>query len=103
MNIAIAGKGGSGKTTIAGTLARILAADGVEVLAVDADMNPNLGISLGLGVERTTGLAGAREALKANGGVLPESMEDVVTQFAIDAGEGIRLLQVWKIDHFKPT
>jgi len=102
MKIAIAGKGGSGKTTIAGTLARVLAADGHEVLAVDADMNPNLGISLGLGVEATTGLDGVRDALEASGGVLAESMEDVVAQFATDAGHGILLLQIWKIGRFKP-
>ena len=46
--IAIAGKGGSGKTTIAGTLARVLARSGREVWAIDADSTANLGISLGL-------------------------------------------------------
>lgn len=46
--IAVAGKGGSGKTTIAGTLARVLARGGREVWAIDADSTPNLGITLGL-------------------------------------------------------
>ncbi|MGH7424951.1 MAG: AAA family ATPase, partial [Candidatus Methylomirabilales bacterium] len=53
MKIAIAGKGGSGKTTIAGVLARTLAREGHQVLAVDADTNPNLGISLGIGPDAT--------------------------------------------------
>ncbi len=48
MKIAVAGKGGSGKTTIAGTLARILGQSGNQVLAIDADPNPNLAVSLGL-------------------------------------------------------
>ncbi len=48
MRVAVAGKGGSGKTTIAGTLARLLAQDGQTVLAIDADPNPNLAVSLGL-------------------------------------------------------
>ena len=48
MRLATAGKGGSGKTTIAGTLARALARDGHRVLAIDADPNPNLAVSLGL-------------------------------------------------------
>ncbi|MGI9510949.1 MAG: AAA family ATPase, partial [Geminicoccaceae bacterium] len=42
MKIATVGKGGSGKTTIAGTLARIFANRQKRVLAIDGDPNPNL-------------------------------------------------------------
>jgi CO dehydrogenase maturation factor len=49
MKIAVAGKGGSGKTTIAGTLACLAAGRGVPVVAVDDDSNPNLALTLGLG------------------------------------------------------
>lgn len=48
MKIAVAGKGGSGKTTIAGGLARLIARSGQSVLAIDADPNPNLAVSLGM-------------------------------------------------------
>jgi len=48
MKIATVGKGGSGKTTISGTLARILAEDGIKVLAIDGDPNPNLALTLGV-------------------------------------------------------
>ena len=48
MKIATVGKGGSGKTTIAGTLARLLAGDGHKVLAIDGDPNPNLALTLGM-------------------------------------------------------
>src|SRR5262249_59692793 len=48
MKIAIGGKGGSGKTTIAGTLARVLAERGQQVVALDDDSNPNLAVTLGL-------------------------------------------------------
>lgn len=48
LKMAIAGKGGTGKTTIAGTLARTLAESGRRVWAVDADSTPNLGLTLGL-------------------------------------------------------
>lgn len=47
--IAVAGKGGTGKTTIAATLVRFLAGKGgPSVLAIDADPNSNLGEALGL-------------------------------------------------------
>lgn len=55
-NIAVAGKGGSGKTTIAGLIIRYLSRNGKEpILAVDADPNANLGESLGLNVGQTIG------------------------------------------------
>jgi cellulose biosynthesis protein BcsQ len=46
--IAISGKGGSGKTTISGTLARLTGRRLGRVLAVDGDPNPNLGRAMGV-------------------------------------------------------
>lgn len=48
MKIAVVGKGGSGKTTLAGTLARVLARRRHRVLAIDGDPNPNLALTLGM-------------------------------------------------------
>ena len=48
MKIAIAGKGGVGKTTISGTICRVLAQSGGRVLAIDGDPNPNLSVVLGI-------------------------------------------------------
>jgi CO dehydrogenase maturation factor len=48
MKLAIAGKGGSGKSTIAGALALLQARRGVRVLAVDADPDANLASALGV-------------------------------------------------------
>jgi CO dehydrogenase maturation factor len=48
MKIAISGKGGVGKTTLAGMMARILADEGRKVLAIDADPDSNLASAIGL-------------------------------------------------------
>ena len=48
MKIAISGKGGVGKTTLAGVMARLLAAGGRKVLAIDADPDANLASAVGL-------------------------------------------------------
>ena len=54
--VAVAGKGGVGKSTISALLVRELARrSGKVVLAVDADPNSNLGEKLGVAVERTIG------------------------------------------------
>lgn len=55
--IAIAGKGGTGKTTLAALLIRYLAEEkkGKSILAVDADANANLNEALGLEVHETIG------------------------------------------------
>ena len=48
MKVAISGKGGVGKTTLAGVMARILADQGRKVLAIDADPDSNLASAIGL-------------------------------------------------------
>jgi len=56
-NIAVAGKGGSGKTSVASLVIRYLKKKGKgPILAIDADANANLGESLGLKVGQTVGL-----------------------------------------------
>jgi CO dehydrogenase maturation factor len=63
VKLAISGKGGVGKSTVAGTLARLYAADGQRVLAVDADPDANLASAIGLPAEmgaRVRTIAGER-------------------------------------------
>lgn len=48
MRIALTGKGGSGKTTLAATLARVYARRGYRVNALDGDPNPNLASAIGV-------------------------------------------------------
>jgi CO dehydrogenase maturation factor len=70
-SIALAGKGGTGKTTVAGLLIKYLVSKGKSpILAVDADSNANLNEVLGLKVEDTIG--NAREDMKK--GKVPEGM-----------------------------
>ena len=104
MKIAVMGKGGSGKTTISGVLSRALAQQGHKILAVDADTNPNLGVSLGLGADKTFDLVAARQALDENPRKAKhaETMEQVIERFGADAPDGIRLVQVTKVEAPNP-
>lgn len=56
MKIAISGKGGVGKTTFAGCLARLLADRGEKVLAIDADPDSNLPSAIGIPLENLSDL-----------------------------------------------
>ncbi|GAC1616704.1 MAG: hypothetical protein NVS9B1_26340 [Candidatus Dormibacteraceae bacterium] len=66
----MAGKGGSGKTTISAALARTLARDGYRVVAIDGDPNPNLATALGVP-------AAERDAMKPIPRDLVEEVEDM--------------------------
>lgn len=105
--IAVAGKGGSGKTTVAGTLARVIARSGREVWAIDADSTPNLAITLGLSRDQSAGLTPMprsilNESKDADGkrvltlGVSPAS---VVEQFGASTPDGVKLLLMGRVDH----
>lgn len=78
--VALAGKGGTGKTTTAGMLIKYLVENGKSpVLAVDADANANLNEVLGLVVEETLG--DAREKMK--GGDSAGMTKDVYMEMKI--------------------
>jgi len=102
VRIAVGGKGGAGKTTVAGTVARALARSGRPVVALDADSNPMLGISLGLGPEQTDLLVAARQALDAGELEHQPTMEGIVETFGTDAPDGIRLVVCSRIDTAEP-
>jgi len=48
MKIAVTGKGGVGKTTVAAGLARLFAQEGRPVITIDADPDANLAAALGI-------------------------------------------------------
>jgi CO dehydrogenase maturation factor len=56
MKIAVTGKGGVGKTTLASVLARLYAGEGRKVLAVDVDPDANLGLALGFSAAETAAI-----------------------------------------------
>lgn len=102
IKISVAGKGGSGKTTISGTLARSLARSDHSVVALDCDTNPMLGISLGVGPEETDRLVAARQALDEGAAEHQPSIGGIITAFGTDAPDGIRLVVVSRIDRPDP-
>jgi CO dehydrogenase maturation factor len=104
MRLAFVGKGGAGKSAIAGTFARTLARQGDKVLAIDSDPLPGLAFSLGLPieysppipddavVERKEGEEGPRWRL--NPDVDPF---EAVERWSVEAPDGVRFLQFGKI------
>jgi CO dehydrogenase maturation factor len=101
MKIAVAGKGGAGKTTISGTIARALARSGHDVMAIDADVNPMLGISLGLGMDGTERLAGIRQELsdsRADDAIHEHTVEGLIERFGESAPDGVRVVVASRVD-----
>ena len=105
MRIAVSGKGGSGKTTISGTLARLAARKLGSVLAVDGDPNPNLAQTIGITAPDKWELV-PRDLLTTvedeNGdrrGVLAKPIEDVIAEYSLTGPDGVQLLTMGEVDH----
>ncbi len=101
MRIAATGKGGSGKSTIAGALARQLARRGHQVVVVDADPNPNVGIALGVPRDTVEAMRPILNALLDSGHTHndpPPPAEELLARFGVDAPEGVRLVATGKIE-----
>ena len=108
MKVAITGKGGVGKTTLASTLARLYADEGRTVLAADVDPDANLGLALGLSqeevdaivpiskmrtlVEERTGANEANKFFKLN-----PYVADIPEKYAKDIN-GVKLLVMGTVD-----
>lgn len=104
LKLAITGKGGVGKTTLCSLLARLYAAEGNTVLAIDANPDANLGTALGIPVEelsRITPIAQMEELVQERTGGKPGTIggffklnprvDDIPERFSI-AKDGVRLL-----------
>lgn len=95
MKLAVAGKGGVGKTTLVALLAREAVARGYRVLAVDADPDANLATTLGF-PEPIAPLAEERELIADRAGPgglirLNPTVDDIPDRYAVER-DGIRLL-----------
>lgn len=107
MRLAIAGKGGTGKTTIAGTLARVLARGGRSVVAVDADTSPNLATVLGVPAEQAQSMLALprnlMERRTAEDGstkvVFTVSPDEVLEKYGLVAPDGVRLIIMGRVNH----
>ena len=102
MKIAVAGKGGVGKTTVSGTVARALARSGHRVLALDGDLNPMLGVSLGVGGEQTELIVAARQAVAAGEQEHAPTIEEIVKRFGADAPDGVRMVIASRVEFMDP-
>lgn len=98
LRLAVAGKGGAGKSTVAGTLARALAQRGARVLALDSDMQPGLSLSLGARVPDPPPLGAAAERGEDGRWRLKKGVGPVraIQRYATRAPDGVLLLQAGK-------
>lgn len=101
MRVAFVGKGGAGKSSIAGTLARLLAGQGERVLALDSDPMPGLAFSLG--IERVDAgfpeealeerSVDGRNVWRLRAGL---SAHEAVERYAARGPDGVRFIQLGK-------
>jgi len=96
VTIAIAGKGGTGKTTIAALLIKLLSQKGI-VLAIDGDPSTNLNLALGLPLEDTLGkireeMTEAVTVGSLSPGVAKPDLFDAKVMSALVESKGIDLL-----------
>lgn len=109
MKIAISGKGGVGKTTLASILSKVFADAGYSVLAIDADPNSNLAATLGIpNPDKITPISEMEELIEERTGAKPGKsggifrlnprVDDLPEKYALKH-DGVRLMVMGRIKH----
>ncbi|KXB05605.1 hypothetical protein AKJ49_00410 [candidate division MSBL1 archaeon SCGC-AAA382A03] len=110
VNIAITGKGGVGKTTIAGILSRFLGGEEYNVLAIDADPDMNLGSVLGVDMSEVTPLSENKELIAERTGSMPgknmgggvfklnPKVDDIADAYGVKAPDKVNLIIMGTVD-----
>lgn len=110
--LAVAGKGGVGKTTLVALLAELLGRSGYQVLAADEDPQMNLALSLGVPleeVEKIVPLSHNRAYIEEKTGAKPDSgwggllrlnpdVSDVVRRFGLQLSPNLSFLAMGSVD-----
>jgi CO dehydrogenase maturation factor len=102
MKVAVSGKGGVGKTLIAGGLARGFAQRRLKTIAIDADSSPNLALTLGLSVEEARKIVPITEnktLVESKTGTgysgvyrLSFDVDDIVREYSVNTPFGVNLI-----------
>lgn len=97
LRIAVAGKGGAGKTTLSATLSRLVARQGRSVLVIDADSNPNVAVALGISQVAAAAINPLPMGLvsrRLDGAALNDPVSTIVERFGARGPDGVAVVHM---------
>jgi len=102
MKVAVSGKGGVGKTLIAGGIACSLVKEGFKTIAIDADTSPNLALTLGLPLEdarKIVPISENKALIESKTSIgdsnvfrLSFTVDDIVQEYSVGTPYGVSLI-----------
>ena len=101
MRLAVAGKGGAGKTTFCATAARLLGRAGRRVVAIDGDTNPNLHAAVGLAApaEEFASLPVDLVSRRLDGPALKVPAAEVLDRYGVRGPDGVVVMRMGAAGH----